>query len=68
MVYTLSFFLQNAVSFIILTYLVPVLFTFNTQGVLKLKTNNSGAKRLIIIDARWILCDSKHVGALLNIL
>ena len=29
--------LQNAVCFIILTYLVPVLFTFNIQGVLKLK-------------------------------
>ena len=47
MVYTLHFFspLQNAVCFIILTYLVPVLFTFYIQGVLKLK-NNSGAKRL----------------------
>ena len=29
--------LQNAVSFIILMYLVPVLFTFYTQDVLKLK-------------------------------
>jgi len=38
MVYTLrSFSLQNAVCFIILTYLVPVLFTFNIQSVLKLK-------------------------------
>jgi hypothetical protein len=38
MVYTLRFFpLQNAVCFIILTYLVPVLFTFYVQGVLKLK-------------------------------
>ena len=37
--------LQNAVCFIILTYLVPGLFTFYIQGVLKLK-NNSGAKRL----------------------
>ena len=38
MVYTLRFFpLQNAVCFIILMYLVPVLFTFYIQGVLKLK-------------------------------
>jgi hypothetical protein len=34
MVYTLRFFpLQNAVCFVILTYLVPVLFTFYIQGV-----------------------------------
>jgi len=38
MVYTLRFFpLQNTVCFIILTYLVPVLFKFYIQGVLKLK-------------------------------
>jgi len=47
MVYTLRFFsLQSAVCFIILTYLVPVLFTVYIQGVLKLKKNNSSAKRL----------------------
>ena len=37
-IYILRFFpLQNAVCFIILTYLVPVLFTFYIQCVLKLK-------------------------------
>ena len=36
-VYSPFFSLQNAVCFIILTHLVPVLFTFCIQGVLKLK-------------------------------
>ena len=40
--------LQNAVCFIILKYLVPVLFTFCIQDVLKLK-NNSGAIRLMCL-------------------
>jgi len=48
MFYALHFFsLQNAVCFIMLTCLVPVLFAFYIQGVLKLKKNNSVAKGLL---------------------
>ena len=44
--YSPFFSLENAVCFIMLTCLVPILFIFYIQGVLKLK-NNSGAKGLI---------------------
>ena len=45
--YSPFFSLQNTVCFIMLTCLVPVLFEFYIQSVLKLKKNNSGAKGLI---------------------
>ena len=47
-IYSPFFPLQDAVCFVILTYLVAVLFTFYIQGVLKLEENNSDAKRLIV--------------------
>ena len=46
-IYSPFFALQNTICFIILTYLVPLLFSFFFTDVLKLKKNNSGSKSLI---------------------
>ena len=57
-IYSPFFSLQNAVCFIILTYLVPVLFTFYIQSVLKYKKKKIRRQK-VNTDRTKPLCNNK---------